>query len=339
MSILFAGTEQDALDYSGLTDFVTTPTDAFDGNSCRGATRIQNDTSVAIAKLPATFSGSEIWVHFNFYSQLSSITSYDDFLFRIRNAAGDEIFEANATNGNVAVAKYTSAGASLGTTVLPSSTGLVAQSLQTIDIQIVISTTVGAIRYYVDGVLRGEVTNVDTDDSGAGFNYDVGFVDFYSPTGLTGNNGAFFSEIIIADEDTRGMRVAYLNPDGAGANTAWTGDHTDVDEEVLNDSDLITTTSTGQNESFTFSNINAAFSGFTVEAVSVSMRASADGSPVGNLQAIARPGSTNNFSANLSDVTSSLNATQAIFAQNPDTVAAWSQSEVNASEFGVGSFV
>jgi hypothetical protein len=40
--------------------------------------------------------------------------------------------------------------------------------------------------------------------------------------------GFNMSEVIIADEDTRGMRLGYMVPDGAGNHTAWDGVPTDI---------------------------------------------------------------------------------------------------------------
>jgi hypothetical protein len=47
------------------------------------------------------------------------------------------------------------------------------------------------------------------------------------------------SEIIVADEDTRLMRLKTIAPSAAGDTNDWTGAYTDVDETTLSDSDKI----------------------------------------------------------------------------------------------------
>ena len=336
MAILFAGAELDAFETTGTVGLSTANAAAYDSDTARGALRLEGSGSKITARLPATFTGSEFWLHFRGYAPRPP-TSQDNLMFTVYNENGDRIYDGNLTNAELDIDKYQSVGDATGTVMVDNAPGIAEDVLHTIDIQFVISTSAGEVNYYVDGVLQGTSSTTDTDDSAVGYPYNVGSVDFHSWDVTTGTNSTHVSEIIIADEDTRGMRLVYLSPNGVGFNTGWTGDHTDVDESVLNDLDFIEATGTGQNETFTFSDIAATFDGSTVTAVTVSMRASVNGSPVGNLQAIARPGVTNNFSANLPGLSASLLPTQAIFATNPDTASAWTISEVEASEFGARS--
>ena len=57
--------------------------------------------------------------------------------------------------------------------------------------------------------------------------------------GIGGNTYMLFSGVIVADEDTRLMRLKTLAPSAAGDTNDWTGAYTDVDEATLSDSDKI----------------------------------------------------------------------------------------------------
>lgn len=146
-----------------------------------------------------------------------------------------------------------------------------------------------------------------------------------------------FSEIIIADEDTRGMRLQRCEPTSNGANTAWTGVFSDVDETGITDSDLISSASANQIETYGCGDIHSSMSAFAVKAVAVSARARKGGTGPQNLQAATRIGATNYFTSNLSALNTAFAAVQGIWAVSPATGIAWTQAEVNAAEFGLKS--
>jgi len=61
----------------------------------------------------------------------------------------------------------------------------------------------------------------------------------------------WYSEVMVADEDTRGLRVATLEPDGVGGETAWAGDWNDILERA--DGLAISSDTAAQRESWTLS--------------------------------------------------------------------------------------
>jgi hypothetical protein len=70
---------------------------------------------------------------------------------------------------------------------------------------------------YINGIMRkstsGTLTATDSGIAGVRFSaFDL-------------ENGSAISGIIVADEDTRGMVVSGMTPDGAGNYTAWSGTH------------------------------------------------------------------------------------------------------------------
>jgi hypothetical protein len=118
-----------------------------------------------------------------------------------------------------------------GTTT--ASSGYVTLGLDTpysIDIQVIVGATT-TVRWYINAALYGEQTVT----TGAGFDVARGMNVSHSAS----VGEFYFSEIIIADEDTRGMRVRELRPTSFGIFQEWDGSIT-----ALRDADLATGIST-----------------------------------------------------------------------------------------------
>jgi hypothetical protein len=158
-------------------------------------------------------------------------------------------------------------------------------------------------------------------------------------------SGADLSEVIIADENTELMQLVQLIPNGNGADTGWTGDYTTIDE-ILNgqlqtayDTDFIEAAAVGLSETFTFSDIGAAYQGYNVAAVVIGCRAlvGADPDP-DEIQGIARIGGVDYTQLSQKPApTLSLGPVQMIFPNNPATGLPWTAAEINAAEFGFKS--
>lgn len=144
------------------------------------------------------------------------------------------------------------------------------------------------------------------------------------------------SAILIADEDTRSFNLLQKLPTGNGAETAWTGDYTSVDETGINDADFVSSGVVGQLETFTFPALASGFDNNALKAVVLAGRSQGSGSP-GNIRGVARVGGVNYDIAGEKDTSVSFGSQQWIFETNPATSQPWLGSEVNASQFGVKS--
>jgi hypothetical protein len=146
--------------------------------------------------------------------------------------------------------------------------------------------------------------------------------------------GQAFSEVVVADEDARAFRLKRMTPDAAGANTAWTGAYTDVDDTGVNDADAISSATATQEVSF---GTDCSVSGTGVwKALLVVARAAKGTSGPATLEIGAKgAGSASYPSSNA--LTTAYVPVNAVMATNPATSAAWTNSDLNAVELALRS--
>lgn len=92
------------------------------------------------------------------------------------------------------------------------------------DIDIHVQTNTGTgnvVTVYVDGILFTSTSEGSGSAEGI-----INFAGTHNDMGTA----VFYSECMVADEDTRGLRVAMLEPNAAGTVEQWDGAYTDVDE-------------------------------------------------------------------------------------------------------------
>jgi hypothetical protein len=201
-----------------------------------------------------------------------------------------------------------------------------------IDIHIVLSDTVGKFELYIDGTLTATLTTSDTIRTAA---TTIDRITLRSPNVDT--ISCYYSGIIVADEDTRGMRLVQRLPTGAGAETDWTGAYTAIDEIGINDADFITSATANQTSTFTFNDLPSEFNGSPIAAVVVSERVQGSAISPTTLQNVARVGSTDYPDDTEHATTTAYGPAQTVFNVNPATLTEWTASTVNAAEFGVKS--
>ncbi len=200
------------------------------------------------------------------------------------------------------------------------------------DIHVVISDSGGVFELYRNGELDADFTSVggDTKLTTATAIDRIKF-------NCVGVGTTRWSSIIIADSDTRGMRLVQRLPTGAGNDTAWTGAYTDIDETGYSDSDVLTSASPNDIELFTFADLPTEFNASPIAAVVLSGRMQASNvSPTG-IDGVARVNGTNYSEVTERAVPLSFGPAQVIFPVNPETLAEWTATDVNAAEFGVRS--
>ena len=196
-----------------------------------------------------------------------------------------------------------------------------------IDIQIINYGASATVNVWVDGVLvityTGDVT--------------VSGVTSLDTVVLSSDAGgsAYASEIIVADQDTRTLRLATLAPAGAGTTDAWTGAYTDVNEVVLNDATSVYTNATSQDEEFTLSTLPAG--AVSIVALKAGARCSATaGSTPTNIAVGIRSGGTTSAGTPVGQTTA-WTENERLMGVNPVTGLAWTQSAVNALQINLRS--
>jgi len=328
MAVLAVGGEADTFTLVSGSSFAHESTAGrYEANASRTSMLVTAATSEI--RLLFGSSVSTFWAHMYLYQEALPASNTDFIVFM--NAAGTEgeYKVILNTDGSWTFQKFKSAAwSTIGSTT--ASVAVINNSAGAIDFQVVRHLTAGTFNVFKDGVSIFTYTASDTDTDSA-----VGSVKF---SGVTTNTRELnVSQVIIADESTVGWKLQTLYPDANGANTAWTGDYTAVDEAVYSSGDFIESNTLNQIETYTTSNINGAYSSYNVKAVAVAARASNDsGSAINDLQMVVRHGSTNYTSANVG-LTKDGNeySVQAVWNTNPGTAAAWTQTDVNAVEVGV----
>lgn len=315
MTDLFAASEQESFATTGTLTSTTTTT-FFDNTRSNGALTILNNSSIQ-----ASFAGnSEVWVHglhwMEFPAQSGSAITLRDGtteVLRIRNDGGNGKFQYH--NGSVWV---------------DIATGLNASLLQTIDIRCKIDTD-GEFELYEGNSLTGSLST-DTTVSGATQIDNV----VYSGNSINNPVDHSFSQIVIRDTSTRGVEFDTINMTGNGFNTAWTGDFTDIDEQLLNaDGDFILSTSAGDLETFTAEDITLP-ANYSISSVVIGARVQRGAAGPQGMQIIERQNSTDYFGDDLT-LNIGFEPKQQIFSVDQDTSVQWTESGVNSAEFGVRS--
>jgi len=278
--------------------------------------------------MPFTTALTDFWIHLRLHQE--DVEALDSYIVIMNSDQTTPAYRIDmGASGNWSARRYKTAAwsASLVTSANP----VVVNTAADIDIHIVRHLTTGSIDIYKDNVsVLSYSGDTDTDVT----------PELVKFSGLTTNAREMsISQVIVANEDTKGMKIATNSVDGDGTTGDWTGDYTAVDEFIYDNADYDETNSTSQVELRTVSDINAAYSTYNVKAVMVSDIISNDaGSAVTDAQHQLRTGGTTYSGANLSITKDGTDqSVTTVWETNPNTAASWSQAEVNALECGTKS--
>lgn len=206
----------------GAYTFNTTEHDFFDSTRTDGSFRLQNGQAIPLAhNAPAS---TEVWYHFRFGQKQNLEMRADGVLLEISDALSNTLASMNWANGYLNVTAHGDTEEATGTQALGTYT------MYSMDIQVDVTSTV-TVRWYINGALYGEKT-VSNAVSGFGIPTNLTYI---HPDG----HSAYYAETIIADEDTRGMRIRELRPKALGIFQEWDGN-----VSALRDTDLATGMST-----------------------------------------------------------------------------------------------
>jgi hypothetical protein len=321
MTILFAGNEP--ADFTGVLGHNTLTTYR-DQDYAR--TAIDGDWpeeyafGALAAPTPATF-----WLHGQLHANSAESTTggtNNAFLdFRLGGTAYLEL----RFNTSELLEVRTLIGGTMTTQGTPANGGLV-QNRKSIDIEVYVHPSDGYVRFYQLETLLNEWTGINTQ----GDNPTVTF-DSFMLAGAFAN--WYWSEVIVADLDTRGMKLKTLEVTGAGTETGWTGVYTDVNAVDSTDVTVMSADAADAVQTFALADLPEAFSGH-VHAVVTQARGVADGSP-GSIQHVLRSGGVNYTGA--TKALDAIGPTMQVWATDPATGAAWIEGAVNALEAGVKS--
>ena len=329
MAILFAGGEAEGFKMNGVNVLTgTTTSGRYDPTRSRGAVEVLLTDR---ASVDLVVGETEIWVHAAIAFNRAGAGDTNPFIVLIDSATGREVVRVFKNAGlNVCFSYWN--GAAYQTVV--GSFTVTEEQVYVFDLHLLIADTGGEIAVYVDQVLSASFSG---DTLHSGFS-QIDQVVFASDNTAGGIAGCFLSQVVIADEDTRGMSVRTLEVSGAGATNGWTdGDRTDIDEALtINDADRMTSDTADQVATFALGNHD--ITGYDVLGVSVVMRGKKAASGPQNMQAAVRVDGTDYFSGNLNEIEADLYGPQwNIWTLSPDTSSDWTQAELDALEAGMKS--
>jgi hypothetical protein len=150
--------------------------------------------------------------------------------------------------------------------------------------------------------------------------------DLYLCDALGSTNNTFLGDV----------RVDALLPNGAGSNTDWTpstgSNYTCVDETSISTTDYVSSSTVGHIDTYAFANLTSITG--TILAVAVNNVVSKDDAGAKSIADVVKSSSTTSVGSNFTPSFGSWLVCQQIWETDPNTSAAWTESGVNAAEFG-----
>lgn len=313
---------------AGQTAAVETTGGRFDATLSREAMKVTS----AVSEIFADFGSdvTEAWIHFYLYQE--GVEFGSQFIVLQNGLFNCYAIDMEA-DGSWSFYYHTGGFFEpLGTTAGP----VLVDAGARIDWHVKRHATDGIFRVYSDGALIFEYLG-DTATTQTVFNR-VWF------EGLTGaGNETNVSQLIVANADTRDMRLATLIPNAAGARDEWLGTFADVDNSAPALGVGIMSPVIGETSTFLKANLNAAYGVADVHTVVEFLAVSNDPlhPSIDDVNAVLRSGGTDFFSANLG-----LTADETIYVKsrawelNPATDNHWTVASLNLAEIGIrGWFV
>lgn len=335
MTVLHIGHEAESFTeiLGSSATYVGTDPNAWDADYSRASINLTAAvTRTNAAKLVLSSPLAEGWVQFRLTKSGGS-GSTGVLMAAYTADDASTLFDINVTGSSTSLYTFQTRGATSDTartaisptTSIPSATG----SFITVHWQAVSGGML--IELFVDGVLISTATVSNAYLNGK----SVGIFRFGGPRSA---DRIHLSELIVADEDPRGWRVATLVPNAAGATSEWLGSYADVDEAIADDADFISSGTPNQVQLMGMSNLSIAAQNMEVRAVAVSGRARRGTTGPQNLQTGIRTGGVNTFSSNLPGIVPFLAPlATVIWEANPATGLPFTISEVQGIEIGFKS--
>lgn len=267
---------------------------------------------------------TDFWVHWRQIFIGTHNINADGYWWTILDTNGQFLARADISNGTTAYGVYDGNGGSTFASY-GISPGI---SVQT-DIDIHIQVNSGGnniITAYHDGVLHSTATEPWIDSTG-GINMIFNVVDI----GRRSEDSIYISEMMVADEDTRGLRTATLLPNANGGEIGWDGTFSDIIER--NNGLGIKSSTIASRSSFNISAYNGPASPTVIRGVFTQSWASKGTTGPQRIDPFIRISSINYDGGSVSPDYSI--PVIAEWATNPNTAADWVAADFALLEVGV----
>lgn len=302
------GTTAAGYDSNYTDSYIQVPDGTNDGQSCY---------------IPLGGPHTDVWFHMQCQNYVA--TSADDgFAFAWYGEDGSRIARMQSVNGSLRAQLFPSGvgGGTTGTgSFLPTTTR------QPVDIRVTFNDGASGnitLEYYVNGVQVGSTTTqaLSSHPATGIASIRIGGVD---------HGGWRMSEVMIADEDTRGYRLGQMTPDGAGNYSAWAGAGTNCGTR-FNATGISSRTATDR-ESWSLSAYSGPASPTSIRGVFNQHHCKKGSSGPSQLDSFLRISSTDYDAGAQTPLPLGANIYE--WANNPNTASAWATSDFASLEAGV----
>ena len=222
-----------------------------------------------------------------------------------------------------------------GTTLGTSTNALTTNVWYHIEAKVLIADSGGTVDVWVNGVNWLALSSQDTRNAASA---QATVVRLNAPS-----NGTWdYSDWVVwsgATGQLGDMRVVSKLPNGAGANTQWTAsagaNYTDVDETNQNgDTDYVSDATAGHRDTYAFAAMGVAVT--SVKAVQVNVWAEKTDAGARTIAPVIRRSSTNYDGTAQSPSAGSYAAVcKQVYETDPSTSLAWTDTNIDAGEYGV----
>ena len=316
MTILWCGSEQADFEIAGTFSYITN-TDYFRSSVARCSYLVSEFSRITS---PPVTPFTSAWLSFRFVqtSFQGSASPYPGVgFYNSSNGAFIGICNGSVT-GKVAIGTYQ--GGSAGTRLAQENGLSMSTSLLKVDIQLSNYGSNGTINIFINGNLVVSYTG-DLTVNGA-TNLDQMCFICTSTVFFRG----YISELILADEDTRGMSLHTLTPNASGDTNDWTNDYDSLNDIRINEFSVIHTDT--MEDDFQCNLSDMTDGDFDIKAVKVSAKAS-DGLGSKGIQVGIKTNSDIDLSS-VQNLSSAWETKSNIWSINPITSQPFTVAEINA---------
>ena len=327
MSYLFLGAED--------TDFVMPIYDwtwqGFNYRSgfARGCIQVYYNSSTSWVECPFNngATSSSLWVTMRFSTDQVQYANNRP-VFGFFNGTTRRISINMDATGYFRVYTLNDAGAATELTNSLPTQFVATNTLAKVDVQVNYSAT-GWVRIYLNTTLIYEFVGNTIASGSTVTNFTK-----YAFTNPNTSGSMYYSEVIVAERDTRTLSLYTLVPNGNGSGNQWQGSYTDIDEGRANETDVVSTTAVDQSAYFDIQDIPAG--NYAIQAIKVSAQATRGTTGPANIQLGVRSAGNVTLSPN-KPLDTCWTKVSETFVTNPTTGVAWTLSEINALQIAARS--
>jgi hypothetical protein len=278
---------------------------------------------------PTSFGNlTNFWVHASASTSTTFVANNIFLALADSGGVGRILIRVAATTGTIKISSRNAAGTITDFTGATSTAVIPLSALGKFDVFVNYSSS-GRIQVYYNGTLiadTGAGVNVTTDSATS-----LSFL--YLSCFTTSASTSWWSQVIVADSDTRSMGLWTMNSSTSGTATQWTGTASNVNKGVINDTTFITSPTAAQINDYKPSTIALPAGVYTVPAVVQSMRALVGASGPQHVDMGFNFNGSRFWSSNYAPGVGFGNFADLVWATNPNTSAAWTTSDLTAATF------